>query len=87
MKAVDARWLYLMPLIHLVACLTIWIARLESGVHYLIYFDFPFSFILVILGWRNDDFLIWFATLGTVWWYGLSYVALRAVGRPSKRRW
>ncbi len=86
MKAVDVKWLYLMPLIHLFACLTIWIARIESGVHYLIYFDFPFSFILVILGWRSDDFLVWFATLGTVWWYVLSFVTLRVVSGPLRRR-
>jgi hypothetical protein len=79
MRQTGAKWVYALPGVHLGACLIIWIARLVSGVHYLIYFDFPFSLILVMLGWRNDDFLFWFATLGTIWWFGLSYVGLRAL--------
>jgi len=43
-------------------------------VHYLTYVDFPFSLLLVIFGWRNDNFLIWFATFGTLWWFLLSWV-------------
>jgi hypothetical protein len=50
---------------------------LQSGVHYLIYVDFPCSLLLVMAGWRNDSFLFWFATLGTAWWYGLSYIGWR----------
>jgi hypothetical protein len=67
-------WIYLLPLLHLSACITIALAKLDSGVHYLIYVDFPFSLLLVILGWRSDDFLIWFATFGTLWWFLLSWV-------------
>jgi hypothetical protein len=68
---------YLLPLpvLHLGACVIISLAKLESGVHYMIYLDFPFSLILVMLGWRNDNFLFWFATLGTLWWYLLSWAA------------
>jgi len=73
----NPRLLLVLPAIHFVACLAVWIMRLESGVHYLIYADFPFSLLLVMLGWRNDNFLIWFAILGTAWWYGLSYFGLR----------
>jgi hypothetical protein len=29
----------------------------------------------VMLGWRNDNFLFWFATLGTLWWYPVSWAA------------
>jgi hypothetical protein len=64
-----------LPLLHLGACATIALASLKSGVHYMIYVDFPFSLILVMLGWRNDSFLFWFATLGTLWWYLLSWGA------------
>jgi hypothetical protein len=67
-------WTYLLPLLHFSACIMIALAHLESGVHYLIYVDFPFSLLLVILGWRNDNFLIWFATFGTLWWFLLSWV-------------
>jgi hypothetical protein len=69
--------LFFLPTLHVIACVTIWIARLQSGVHYLIYVDFPCSLLLVMAGWRNDSFLFWFATLGTAWWYGLSYIGWR----------
>lgn len=65
-------YLLLLPLLHLGACAVIALVKLESGIHYLIYVDFPFSIVLVALGWRKDNFLFWFATLGTLWWYLLS---------------
>jgi hypothetical protein len=70
-------WICLLPLLHLAACATIAARHWVSGVHSLIYVDFPFSLLLVILGWRNDDFLFWFATLGTLWWLVLSWAAYR----------
>ena len=71
-------WIYLLPLLHLLACVVIALGHLVSGVHYLIYVDFPFSLLLVILGWRNDNFLLWFASLGTLWWFFLSWGVYRA---------
>ena len=70
-------WIYVLPVLHLFACITIALANLESGVHYLIYIylDFPFSLVLVMLGWRNDSFLILFAILGTCWWWLLSWLS------------
>lgn len=73
----GARWLWALSAIHLAGCMAIWLARVESGVHYLIYADFPMSLLIVMLGWRNDSFLLLFATIGTAWWYGLSYFARR----------
>ena len=72
-----SKWLWVLPTIHLAACLTIWIAKIESGVHYLIYADFPLSLFIVILGWRNDAFLLLFAVMGTAWWYGIAYFGER----------
>jgi hypothetical protein len=72
-----------LPLLHFAACITIALAKIASGVHYLIYVDFPFSLVLVGLGWRNDNFLLWFATLGTVWWYLLS----RTLNSVLSRLW
>jgi hypothetical protein len=69
--------IYLLPLLHFAACAIIALAHLVSGVHYLIYVDFPFSLLLVGLGWRNDNFLLWFASLGTLWWFFLSWAAYR----------
>jgi hypothetical protein len=70
-------WPYVLPLplLHLTACATIALANINSGVHYLIYVDFPLSLLVVMLGWRNDIFLLWFAVLGTLWWYLLSRAA------------
>jgi hypothetical protein len=67
-------YLWLLPLLHLGACAVIALGKIEWGVHYMIYVDFPFSLLLVALGWRDDNFLLWFATLGTLWWYLLSWV-------------
>ncbi|HXM21905.1 MAG TPA: hypothetical protein VN948_11650 [Terriglobales bacterium] len=89
MKYVSRKPLvYLLPLLHFCACITIKVADLESGVHYLILVDFPFSFLLVMLGWRRDNFLLWFSTLGTLWWYFLSYLAQQTfdVFAASRRR-
>jgi hypothetical protein len=72
-----------LPLLHFIACVTIALAKIVSGVHYLIYVDFPLSLLLVALGWRNDNFLFWFATLGTLWWYLLS----RALNSILTRLW
>ncbi|MGA2644761.1 MAG: hypothetical protein ABSF15_08605 [Candidatus Sulfotelmatobacter sp.] len=44
------------PLFHLAACAVIAFANIKSGVHFMIYVDFPFSWVLVVLGWRNDNF-------------------------------
>jgi hypothetical protein len=65
---------YILPLLHLCACIMIRVADLESGLHYLILVDFPFSFVLVALGWPRDNFLVWFSTLGTLWWYFWSHM-------------
>jgi hypothetical protein len=78
-------YLLLLPLFHLVACAVIALAKIESGVHYMIYVDFPFSILLVALGWRNDNFLFWFATLGTLWWYLLSRVVYSLLRKSGSR--
>ncbi len=79
----DKIWIYLLPVLHFLACVTIAVAKLESGVHYLIYLDFPFSLLLVMLGWRHDTFLILFATLGTLWWLWLSWVIFRLLWKSE----
>jgi hypothetical protein len=77
---------YLLPLLHFCACIIIKVADVESGVHYLIMIDFPFSLLLVMLGWPRDNFLLWFSTLGTLWWFWLSYLAQLAFGAYVARR-
>ena len=80
-RRLSTLWVYLLPLLHLGACVTIALANLESGLEYMIYVDFPCSVLLVVLGWRHGNFLLWFATLGTLWWYLLSYSARLACNR------
>lgn len=67
--------LYLLPGIHLGACLVIAIAKLQSGWEQMIKIDFPFSVLLVALAWRLDHPFLWFGFLGTLWWYFVSWVA------------
>jgi hypothetical protein len=73
--------IYLLPFLHLCVCLTITFAGLESGWHYLIPIDFPVSIVAVAMMFRYDNHqiwfhpLLWFGTLGTLWWYFLSRVA------------
>src|ERR1700675_1051790 len=70
---------YLLPILHLGACIVIKVADLVSGVHYLIMIDFPASLLCVMLGWPRDNILFWFSTLGTLWWYLLSFTAYQIV--------
>jgi hypothetical protein len=78
---------YALPGLHLVACLTIAAARIDSGWEQLIKIDFPFSLALVVLTWRSDQPLLWFGILGTAWWYFLSRIVYRllAAGRGFSR--
>jgi hypothetical protein len=69
--------LYLLPFLHLGACLAIWVGRIESGWQKLIILDFPFSLLLVALLFRDDKPLLYFGILGTLWWYVLSLVIRR----------
>jgi hypothetical protein len=64
--------LYFLPFLHLGACVTIWVGRIDSGWQKLIILDFPFSILLVALVFRDDKPLLYFGTLGTLWWYALS---------------
>ena len=48
--------------------------------------DFPFSLLLVMLGWPRDNFLLWSSTLGTLWWFWLSYLAQLAFGAYVARQ-
>ena len=72
--------LYLLPALHLSACLVIAIAKLESGWEQMIKIDFPFSVLLVALGWRLGHPFLWFGVLGTLWWYFLSWLLFLLIG-------
>jgi hypothetical protein len=50
-------------------------ADIESGWEVMSYVDLPFSFLLAPLMWGTLDPLLYFGTLGTLWWYLLSRAA------------
>lgn len=64
---------YLLPALHLCACLVIAIAKIESGWEQMIKIDFPFSLLLVALMYAKDHPLLWFGVLGTLWWFFLPW--------------
>jgi hypothetical protein len=64
---------YLLPILHLCACLVIAIAKIESGWEQMIKIDFPFSLLLVALIYAKDHALLWFGVLGTLWWFFLPW--------------
>jgi hypothetical protein len=74
-------FIHLRPFLRLCVCLTITFAGLESGLHYLIPIDFPVSIVGVAMMFRYGNHqiyyhpLLWFGTLGTLWWYFQSRVA------------
>jgi hypothetical protein len=71
---------YLLPLLHFCACIIIALARIESGIEYMIYVDFPVSVLWLGLGWSHDV-LLWCTILGTLWWYLISFAAGTALKR------
>jgi hypothetical protein len=69
----------LLPVFHLCACVLIALVTLRSEVafldspwRYLLYGDVPISFVLFGLVWHYGLPLLWFGTVGTIWWYLLS---------------
>ena len=66
---------YLLPFLHLCACLIIAFARLESGWGYMVLVDIPMSVIILAISYSFDHPLLLFGTLGTLWWYLLSRAA------------
>jgi hypothetical protein len=65
---------YLLPFLHLGACVAIWVGHVDTGWQKLIIIDFPFSIVLVGLMFRDVNPLLNFDSWGTLWWYGLSLV-------------
>ena len=77
---------YLLPFLHLGACLAIWLGNIDSGWQKLIVIDFPFSIVLVGLMFRGDNPLPIFGILGTLWWYVLSLLIRWLLRAASGRR-
>jgi hypothetical protein len=67
--------IYMLPFLHLCACMIIALARLESGWGYLLFVDAPASILILAESYNWDHPLILFGVFGTLWWYLLSRAA------------
>jgi hypothetical protein len=70
--------IHFLPFVHLCTCLLITVEGSELGWQYLMVVDFPVSVVAVAMMFRDNNHqiwfhpLLWFGTLGTLWWYFLS---------------
>ncbi len=77
------RWVYLLPLIHLCACLTSMVGLIVPRLQYLgiawsfiMLADLPISLVAYALGWKYSALAdLWIIVAGTLWWYLLSRAA------------
>jgi len=77
---------YLLPLLHLGGCLAVW---LTHDAEYIIFIDFPFSILFMVLGYRGVSLSVnlgILGILGTLWWYLLS-LGIRRVVRFVTGHW
>jgi hypothetical protein len=82
--------IYILPILHLCACLIIAVARLESGWGYMMIVDLPASVLIMAEAYNFDHPLILFGIFGTLWWYllsrGFEIVSTRVIAIVRKHR-
>jgi hypothetical protein len=76
------RWTHVLPLLHILVCLVIAGARIESGWEFLMVADLPASALFLSIIYNFDHPLILFGIFGTLWWYLLSRVVEIVVVKP-----
>jgi len=76
---------YLLPLVHLCACVVIGLMNLESGAEYIGHADLPFTILIAPLVFWSSHPIVWFAILGTLWWYFVSRVLELLIHRIRAR--
>jgi hypothetical protein len=70
-------WRYVLPFIHLLACLVSYIGLVVPSLQFLgilfsliLLADLPISILAYALGWRYSALaVIWILVAGTLWWY------------------
>ena len=89
----PSRWVYVLPSLHLCACLVSFIGLVIPSLHYMgILFtfiqvaDLPISLLSYLIGWKYSALaVIWIFVAGTFWWYllerGVRVVFLRFTRR------
>jgi hypothetical protein len=89
-----SRWVYFLPVLHLCACLTIFVGYFAPNLDYLaivwtylMMIDFPISLVALGLAWKYSALAAaWMIILGTLWWYLLSRGAEFAFRNLKGRR-
>jgi hypothetical protein len=79
----PSRWVYLLPTVHLCACLVSFIGLIIPSLQYvgilfsfILLADFPISALTYALAWKYGALgVIWIFVAGTLWWYLLGRVA------------
>lgn len=66
----DPRWVYILPVLHLVGCLMTAVKDFEWMP--VILSEFPTGILLLGIAWRFGHPLFWFGVFGTLWWCWLS---------------
>lgn len=75
---------YLLPLLHLCACVLITVANIDGwGAMFVV--DLPVSLLIAPLPWYSIHPLVAFGILGTLWWYVLSTLFYRYAIRYDRR--
>ena len=75
--------IHVLPAAHVAACLTIATLGAEDAWRYLFWIDAPASAFILALAYNHDRPLILFGTIGTLWWYLLSFAVLFLWSRVS----
>jgi hypothetical protein len=78
-------FVHLLPTLHLCACVVLGLMNIESGVEYIGRADLPFTILIAPLVFWSSHPIVWFAVLGTMWWYLLSRGAELLVNRVRAR--
>ena len=83
------RWVYVLPILHLCACLVSMIGYVIPSLQYwgiaftfILLCDLPISVVAYALGWKHPAIAtIWIFVVGTLWWYSLSLVFDKFIDR------
>src|SRR5437868_14367236 len=78
----HSRWVYVLPILHLSVCAVGLLGYVApafepSGIVFtwLLLFDFPASIVTLTLVWKHSGLaMLWTVTVGTAWWYLMSWV-------------
>jgi hypothetical protein len=86
-KSKHPRWVYLLPVLHLSACLISMVGHVIPSLQSLgiiwvgiTLVDLPVSAPAYVLAWWNGPLtVIWIVVAGTLWWYFVSRVIERLI--------